>query len=195
MSEGRGGFSFRDKLPELMLEALSVVLAVLAALAVDEWRETRSQHEMAERATAAVVAELRSNREEIGGNLDANLATLAAVRAARGASELPDEFDLNYEYSLVSDAAWETARMTQATQFMDLEDVRQLAALYELQALFERSRDQVMDFIMNVGAIIDESPEKIPSRAFPTLNSAVGMQQILLTTYDSTIARLEAPEA
>lgn len=182
--------TLRAKAPELVLEAVSVVLAVLVALGVDEWRESKDRMEMADRATEGVIAELESNRAELYDSMEENQGVLQAVREARRADELPDEFDLNYEYPLLSDASWETARMTQATQFMPLEQVRQLAGLYELQTLFERSRDDVMDFILNAGTIVGDGPEQIPRLIYPKLNNAVGMQQLLITAYDSTLVQL-----
>jgi hypothetical protein len=47
----------REKLPELLLEAVSVVFAVLLALAVDEWREPRSRNTLA--ARASILEEIR----------------------------------------------------------------------------------------------------------------------------------------
>ena len=38
----------REKLPEIVLEASSIVIAILLAFGVDEWREKRSQHALAD---------------------------------------------------------------------------------------------------------------------------------------------------
>jgi len=62
--------ALRAKLPEILLEAASVLVAVLLAFAVDEWRDAREKRQLADRARSTVVAELRVNREELRGNID-----------------------------------------------------------------------------------------------------------------------------
>ena len=57
----------REKLPEIVIEAGSVVLALLLALAVNQWNERQQENERAAIAHNAILAELRSNRQEIEG--------------------------------------------------------------------------------------------------------------------------------
>lgn len=52
-------------LGDLALEAGAIILSVLAALAVDEWREGRANAALVARATASIVDEVRANRAEI----------------------------------------------------------------------------------------------------------------------------------
>jgi hypothetical protein len=180
----------RQKVPQLALEAASVVFAVLVALAVDEWREDRQNRELAERALVAVVAEIEGNRDELMSSLEANRALADVVTEAAGDSVLPDDFNVNYEYSLLSTAAWETAQVSRATQFLPLERVQRLARLYNLQELFEVSQGGVMEFILGVGEVAETTPERIPGLLRPRLSNAVGMQDLLVTVYDSTLVAL-----
>lgn len=98
----RGLSGFRAELPEVLLEAASVLFAVVCALWVDEWRESRDRIRLAVRATEAVAAEIRANHDEVADNLAANEALLERVREARGDSVRPVGFNLEYSYSLVS---------------------------------------------------------------------------------------------
>ena len=54
----------RSSIPvqRLLLEAFSIVFAVVLALGVDEWRETRHLEEKAQKAHAHILEEVRSNR-------------------------------------------------------------------------------------------------------------------------------------
>src|SRR5262245_21856053 len=76
------GHRLRDKLPELLLEAASVVFAVLLALAVDEWRETQSQKALAARARASILEEIRGNESELRNTRDKNRALLQRIEKA-----------------------------------------------------------------------------------------------------------------
>lgn len=183
--------ALREKLPELILEAGMVVFAVVVALGVDEWRESRQNAELADRALAGIAAEIESNRQELAKSSEANQAVLAQVREAARDSTLPDTFDVNFEYSLISSSAWETAQVTRATQFIPLDRVQTLAKVYGLQTLYQASQDKVMDFILSVGEIANREPERIPHLMVGPLGSAVGMGELLIQVYDTTLARLE----
>jgi len=58
------GRSLLTKLPELALEAVMVVFAVLVALGVEEWSDERQMREFADRARAGVIVEMRANLDE-----------------------------------------------------------------------------------------------------------------------------------
>jgi hypothetical protein len=177
----------REKLPELFVEASMVVLAVVIALAVDEWREDHQQRELAERALQVVVAEIESNRAELLRNTPSNEALLEAVVAADRAGEVPDDFDLTFEYSLISSSAWETAQVTQALHFMSLGQVESLAKLYGLQELFGHAQDRVLNFILDVGAIAAEDTDRIPTLVRGSLTTAVGMSGVLEESYERVL--------
>ncbi|MEE8595438.1 MAG: hypothetical protein V3T25_06155 [Gemmatimonadota bacterium] len=55
----------KSKLPELVVEGFSVMLAVLLALAADSWREDRANRELAALARASVLEEVRGNLAEL----------------------------------------------------------------------------------------------------------------------------------
>jgi type II secretory pathway pseudopilin PulG len=184
----------REKLPELMVEAAMVVLAVVIALGVDEWREGQQQRELASRALQVVMAELEANRAELADNLPPNQALLESVIEADRAGELGEDFDLTFEYSLISSSAWETAQVTQATHFMPLEHVQRLATLYGLQELFGRAQDRVLNFILDVGPIARDDPNQIPSLVRGSLTNAVGMTGVLLEAYEGTLQEIGGTE-
>jgi hypothetical protein len=148
----------RAKLPEILLEAASVVLAVLLALAVDQWREARSNRELAARARRSIVAELDANRRELEGSFEANQRALEQLRRTLDALEAhPDMKDMQVQLGVslaeLSDAAWQTARSTQAPQFLDFDWLIRVARIYERQALYESTQRQMLD---HVSAAISE---------------------------------------
>ena len=145
----------------------------------------------ADRAFAVVLAEIQANAAELERNRAGNQALLAGVIAADRAGEFPDDFNLTFEYSLISTSGWETARMTQATHFVPIERVQELSQLYGLQALYQVSQDRVLSFIIDVGATARDDPNKIPSMVRGPLSQAVMMDQLLGQAYDSMLVRIE----
>jgi hypothetical protein len=132
------GSLVRARGPELVLEALFVVFAVLVALAVDEWNEGRELRAQADLARAAVISELESNQVELTAGRESMVEMLTAVGKAveslRKGGEGPTE-GVSGIFPDFSDAAWETARVTGAVARMDYDWVLATARVYEAQEL------------------------------------------------------------
>lgn len=77
--------------------------------------------------------------------------------------------------------------MTQATQYMPMDHLQRFASLYDLQELFGRSQDLVVEFVVDVGTLADSAPERIPRLVFGRLNTAVEIHRVLEAVYDSTL--------
>jgi hypothetical protein len=144
----------RRKLPGLLLEAASVVFAVLVALAVDEWRQEREDLQLAHRALTGIAAEIRSNLGELDEARDANRAMLEQLEAVL-ASEAPRSFGVQFAYSLLTSAAWQTSQVTQAIHFVDYGLVQKIAQVYDLQMLFVEGQRGLVEQ-MSVGAGPDD---------------------------------------
>jgi len=56
----------REKTPEMLIEAASVVLALLLAFGANAWHQRDQEAKLAARARQAIVAELRCNRAQLG---------------------------------------------------------------------------------------------------------------------------------
>ena len=67
LSEPKASLSTRlaERLPEILIEAASVVFALLLALALNQWNERRELRERGAAVRAAIRAELSENRLEI----------------------------------------------------------------------------------------------------------------------------------
>ena len=143
----------RERLPDLGMEVFSVVLAVLLALFVNEWRQDRADQKLAERALTGVMDEVRSNRDELASTVvdhQASLDTLHGAIAAIDAGAIDSlGGSLQYDVALLKGTAWETARMTQVIIYMDYDVVAQLSGIYELQGLYMRLTDNFVDNMLS----------------------------------------------
>jgi hypothetical protein len=146
--------TLREKLPEIMLEAASVVFAVLLALGVDEWRDVRAKQELAVRAQASVVAEVRGNLGELRQTWQTNRQVLAELSRQAQAVDSPATRRLtgSVDISLaqLSSAAWQTAQATQASASIDYDWMLRAARLYDLQALYAQSQAAVLDDLSRI---------------------------------------------
>ncbi|HET6724897.1 MAG TPA: hypothetical protein VFH85_02695 [Gammaproteobacteria bacterium] len=139
-------YRLREKLPEILIEAGSVLLALLLAFAANAWHEHHERVELAAQARIAILDELASNRKF----LDHSLATLdAAIEQARDRLNSPDKqtgmFRFPYSSLLPSSAAWSSAQGTGAIRGVDYAWTLKIARVYELQNLFLRAQQRVMN--------------------------------------------------
>ena len=137
------GERLRAKLPEVLFEAVSIVFAVLLALAVDEWRDDRAQRQAAERARQAILAEVRTNQDQLRRVLERNARwRQQIVDTLADPCGIPDGMKPSMSWAQLSSAAWRTAQSTQAAQRFDYGWLISVAQLYEGQALFEGTQAQ-----------------------------------------------------
>lgn len=180
----------KEKLPELILEAVSVVFAVLLALAVDEWRETRSRNALAERARASILEEIRNNETELRNTRDNNRALLAKIEEAQSqlAQKRNTSLDFHFEIALLSSSAWNTAQMTQAANHLDFEWLRRISNVYELQALYVTSQSAVVDRISGISELFEGNPRRMLTIIAERLRVALKVQDELLGEYGEVLA-------
>jgi hypothetical protein len=183
----------REKLPELLLEAGSVVFAVLLALGVDEWRERRNQEALAERARVSILEEIRANREELRNTREANRALLQKIEAALPrlaedpGARLEEGSDvqlaINYQLALLSSAAWQTAQMTQAAHFIDYDWVTRVSRVYDQQALYLTSQSGIVELISSLAEMEQDDPHRMFTIMLHRLRINLDLQEALLAEY------------
>jgi hypothetical protein len=162
-AQQQGARRLGTHLVTIAAQVVSVVFAVLVALAVDEWWEERENMELGRRGVAAIAAEVRGNitqLEEDTAKINHVLArTDSALRLIqRGATDV--DLNIDYPLALLSSAAWQTAQTTRAVHFVDIEQVIRIARVYDVQAFLLRNQDRLADMIADLGSIVADDPQK-----------------------------------
>ncbi|GAA4360944.1 hypothetical protein [Kangiella marina] len=124
----------------LIFESLLVILSVLLALALNSWREAQAHQELAERALQEVVDEV-----------EANCLRIISFQSYHEAVAAGDEKPSGIQVGYLRNDAWEIAKTTQASSYLDYEilsligeinanqsDHRAIVQAY-IEALFIRS--------------------------------------------------------
>lgn len=144
-------------------ESMLIIVSIVAALAVDEWRQGRQNQELATQSLAVFEREIRQNM----ARLDDVAPYHAGMRdvVARMAAEEAAGADLRsimegLEPTVLLNTAWETALATGALTYMDFEVVSALSLTYSLQRRFaEESRSHLPDISVVPGgspAMLDD---------------------------------------
>ena len=185
----------------ILAEIASVVFAVLLALAVDQWWEDRERAQFADRALASIAEEMRGNRDQLLKDTLALapapvLATLdSAVHVIRTGGEPLGGVAVTWSAALLSSAAWETARMTGATEEIALERVIDLAQLYEFQRVFSEVQAGLSSTMLDLAARMEQEPLAALLEFRGRYAHAASLRQTLSTLYACQLVALEGPDA
>jgi predicted house-cleaning noncanonical NTP pyrophosphatase (MazG superfamily) len=149
---------------------------------VDEWRETRSRNALAARARASILEEIRSNETELRNTRDNNRALLRTTEEAlsRIVQKRDASLQFHFEIALLSSAAWNTAQMTQAANYLDFDWLRRVSDVYELQGLYLTSQSAVVDRISGISEILEDDPRRMLTIVAERLQVALKVQDSLL---------------
>jgi hypothetical protein len=186
--------ALRRRVPELLLEAAMIFFAVMLALAAEEWRENRDRLELADRALRSVAEELRSNLEELERTGERNAGRLEAagtVLAELEAGQDQGNADIGLEVSLLSTAAWQSAQMSQAVQYLDFDIMRTLSEVYEIQDLYDRVQTGAVDNMTEMMRTAEEDPVAAVRQGVISLSVLQELQGSLLEVYRNTLDELE----
>lgn len=155
------GARLGERLPQIVIEALFVLIAVVLAFLVEEWREERELDRIAEEARHAIMQELQHNHDELLESRQDITDAIAALETAL-AAESPTLAGVtsNFEIALLSTAAWRSAQSMEAARRMDHTWMLTVARAYEFQALYEQAEWAALDANMTFAAAHGE-----PARA------------------------------
>jgi hypothetical protein len=185
------GTRLTERLPEIMIEALFMLVAVVLAFAVEEWREERELDGLAAEARGAILQEVTSNRVEL---TESNQGTIAAIaeleawleqagqqgaqtmspiresqRAASSQNAQPTpavpEPAVNLKLALLSSAAWRTAQSTEASRRMDYSWMLQISQTYELQSIYQDAQSAMVEALVTYRTSTDESTRRATAQA------------------------------
>ncbi len=194
----------RERLPlvAMGIEVFSIVLGVLLALGMNEWRESRAEDELAERALAQIRGEVERNDRVVEDRHPYHAAALDSLRSytadldpelgVEDVSRARLGFPRGGQFAPLFSSAYEAARASGALAHMDYETLRLLASIYEMQETLMEQDDRVMELLF--------SPINVqPGNFYYTLSLVPGLmtdvvnsEETLLELYDRLVAK--APE-
>lgn len=123
------------------LETFSVVLGIVLALGANAWHDRVVHKEQAREALASIRAELSANRGSLGPKLSYHSAmhdSLGALVARTHTREVPGGLFAvanwnGLQPTSLLDDAWQTARSTQALEYLPYDEVLALSRTYAIQ--------------------------------------------------------------
>ena len=132
----------RRSLSRAALEILSIVIGVLAALAVSEWQESKNNQERTRLALLNVHSELKKNLEILEIVHSNNVVIVDKLSEGAGAIEQDSQFLPALQ---ITESAWQTLGSTGLTGYVDFDLLVALSETYALVDVYKRSGYSLVD--------------------------------------------------
>jgi hypothetical protein len=181
-----------EKWPEILIEAASIVVALLLAFAVNDWHERNETRERAAAARAGILAELGENRDEIRKAQPTLQAIVDRLNAAIADDAPPShELSINLGISLLSGAAWHAALATRASQSIDYAWMLRVAQVYELQDNYVRVQNAALDALAAIPADKSISGKQVAASLVSRISTLRQLADGLSRAYDDVLGEHE----
>ena len=159
-------------LAEVLVQSVMIVLSILLALWVDEWKQHRAEQQLASVSLTNFLHEVQQNEARLDDILPYHRAMHSMVKELEAGHGIntPAEFESaigvdGMRPPFLLTTAWQTALATGALQKMDYETVSALSLTYTLQDRFrEESRSGIQSVL--------QATNFQPGHAQPALRSA-----------------------
>jgi hypothetical protein len=129
-------------LPRVIFESLLITVSILAALGLDEWRDTRQDAENIEKALSNFLSEIQQNKAAIDDAAPFNkglrhvLSKRQEVSTIKSVTQFVNMIE-SYNSVVLRSTAWETALATGSLGKMDYSLVSALSLTYGLQGRYQ----------------------------------------------------------
>lgn len=183
-------------LSRVLFESLLITISILAALALDEWREDRQDEEMIEHALDNFLREIHQNKNRIddAAPFNSGLRDVLSQRQRGGEIGGIDGYVSmieSYAPGVLQSTAWETAIATGALAKMDYDLVAALSLTYSLQSRYQQAVRTGVTELTRPQNLADGSLDIAVFNAVRYLGELTRMETELTLVYDEAIAIIE----
>jgi len=182
-----------DWLPRVLFESFLIVISILVALALDEWRETRENDETVRQALLNFHSEIGQNKSRIEDSAPFNqgLLDVLQMRYQEGDVDSVNEFVNmveSYSPAVLQSTAWETALATGSLAKMDYNLVSALSLTYSLQGRYQAATRTGMDDLMSPQNLTPDQMNLAVFNSVRYLGDTTGMEAELVAVYNEASA-------
>jgi hypothetical protein len=133
----------RLKASEFIIQLLVVIVSIVLALAVDEWRDAKAQQRLVEQAQISVLGELKENRKELSESVLKN-DSIFAILILHFKSKTARKEGISFSYAQLSSAAWQTAQGIKSLYRLSFPYLIKIAKVYEFQSLYNVNQSKLV---------------------------------------------------
>jgi hypothetical protein len=184
-------------LPRVLFESALIVLSILVALGLDEWRENREDEENVQLALSNFASEMLQNqaRVEDAAPFNRGLRNVLRNRYQTGDIGSVDEFVNmveSYVPVVLQSAAWETALATGSLAKMDYDLVSALSLTYSLQSRYQLTSRSGMAELTSPQNLSEEKLNLALYNSIHYLDNITSMEEELGVIYNEAFSVIQA---
>lgn len=146
-----------------VFEFLSIVIAVVLAMALTEWRQDHLNRKLAGKSFDNIAAEINDNIEKLRGDssrIAQDLEFMSTWVKNRVEKKPNESFRATFRLSILSTAAYEVAKLNQSLTHLNNEQNMDIATIYALQTFYTDKASDVFDLMGNLqGEVIDQESD------------------------------------
>lgn len=183
-------------LPRVLFESGLIVVSILVALGLDEWRENREDAQTVQQALLNFVSEIQQNEARIEDAAPFNEGLKNVLKSHYDADDIEsvDEFVgmvESYTPVVLQSSAWETALATGSLAKMDYGLVSALSLTYSLQARYQQATRTGMADLTSPQNLSDGRLSLAVYNTIRYLNDITSMESELGVVYGEATAVIE----
>lgn len=175
-------------LPQVLIESALIVISILVALGLDEWRQKREDAETAQQALSNFISEVQQNQARVDDSAPFNKGLLDVLKRRYEGSGIDtvEEFVImveSYTPLVLQSTAWETALATGSLAKMEYNLVSALSLTYSLQNRYQLA---TRSGVANLTSPQNLSADKLDLAIYNAvryLNGITNMEQELAVVY------------
>ncbi len=180
----------------MLFESALIVLSILVALGLDEWREDRQDEETVQLALSNFASELRQNQARVEDAAPFNQGLRSVLRNRYQSEDIGsvDEFVNmveSYTPVVLQSAAWETALATGSLAKMEYELVSALSLTYSLQNRYQLASRSGMAELTSPQNLSEEKLNLAVYNSIRYLDNITSMEEELAIIYNEAFSVLQ----
>lgn len=175
-------------LPQVLIESALIVVSILVALGLDEWRDDRQDAEMVQNALSNFLIEIQQNQSRVEDTAPFNRGLRQVLRRHYEANDIDtvDQFvNMVESFSPVwfHSTAWDTALATGSLAKMEYDLVRALTLTYSLQSRYQFATRVGMNEITSPQNLSQDKLNLAFYNSIRYLDDIIGLETELSVTY------------
>lgn len=190
-------------LAQALVESFFVVISIILALAVDEWRDNRAFEQLAFQSLGIFEREIHQNQARLEDAVPFHTGIrdlLAQSLNGDGASVDLRSIMEGVETPVILNTAWQTALATGALTHMDVELVSDLSLTYSIQERFTGGNDRDRPRTVDIESLSGRGKREQLRAAYDYMADLTRGETDLLTVYGQALQlirerRLENPDS
>ena len=131
-----------------VFEFLSIIVAVVLAMALSEWRQDHNNRKLAEESYERILDEIENNLNELkrdSARVAKDIEFIVNWLTDVYNKKEPQDFDVNYNFSFLNNSALSVAEINRSLSFLPQEKLMRISEIYATQEFYAAKGPQVFD--------------------------------------------------